>query len=67
MTLRLTDSQMHEVQQAAQTVPYDLRGAFLERVAVELRGKDLGDGYVHRIAYQVARAIIWEAEQTAFG
>jgi hypothetical protein len=44
-----------------------LRERFLVRLAAELHGKDLGDGYVHRTAYQIARAIIWEAEQTAFG
>jgi len=30
--------------------------SFLTRVAAELRGKDLGDGLVHRVAYDVARA-----------
>jgi len=45
--------------QAAGTVPLDLRDAFLARVAAELRGKDLGDGLVHRIAYEVAREISW--------
>jgi len=37
--IRLTDSQLREVQHAAQMVPYDLRSAFLEQVAAELRGK----------------------------
>jgi hypothetical protein len=40
--IALTDSELHEVRQAAQTVPYDLRQVFLERLALELRGKDLG-------------------------
>ena len=31
MTLRLTDSQMPEVRQAALSVPWDLHGAFLEQ------------------------------------
>jgi hypothetical protein len=35
--IRLTDVQLREVQQAAQMVPYDLRQAFLERLALELR------------------------------
>jgi hypothetical protein len=48
-------------------VPYDLRGAFLERVAAELHGKDLGDGLVHRVAYEVARSITWDAGRTAGG
>jgi hypothetical protein len=43
-------------------VPYDLRPAFLERVAAELRGKDLGDGLVHRRAYETARSITWDAK-----
>ena len=31
LPIRLTDAQLHEVRQAAQTVSYDLRQAFLER------------------------------------
>jgi len=58
MTLiRFTDAQLHELMQAARMVPPDLRDVFLERVAVELQGKPLGDGLVHRVAYQVARTI----------
>ena len=60
--IRLTDAQLHKLMQAAQTVPYDLRSAFLEQVAAELRGRgNLGDGLVHRIAYEVARSITWNA------
>ena len=55
--IRLTDAQLHELMQAARMVPPDLRDVFLERVPVELQGKPLGDGLVHRVAYQVARAI----------
>jgi hypothetical protein len=67
MTLiRLTDAQLHELMQAARMVPPDLRDVFLERVAVELCGKDpLGDGLVHRVAFSVARAIAWDAERAA--
>jgi hypothetical protein len=66
MTLiRFTDAQLHELMQAARMVPPDLRDVFLERVAVELQGKPLGDGLVHRVAYNVARAITWDAERTA--
>jgi hypothetical protein len=65
--VRLTDNQLHEVQAAAQMVPWHLRADFLERVAAKLHGQDLGDGLVHRIAYEVARTMIWETEQTAFG
>jgi hypothetical protein len=64
--LRLSDRQLAEIRQAAQTVPWDLRPAYLERVAAELRGMDLAgaDGLVHKIAYQVARSIIWTAGRT---
>ena len=56
---------MHEIQQAGQLVPYNLRSVFLERVAAELRSQDLGDGLVHRVAYDVARTLAWDAERTA--
>jgi hypothetical protein len=46
-------------------VPYDLRRVFLERLALELRGKDLGAGLVHRIAFEVACMITWDAERAA--
>jgi hypothetical protein len=65
MPVALTDAQLREIKLAAQMVPYDLRAAFLERVMTELRGKDLGDGLVHRVAYEVARSITWDSERTA--
>ena len=66
MTLiRFTDAQLHELMQAARMAPPDLRDIFLERVAAELQGKPLGDGLVHRVAYNVPRAITWDAERTA--
>jgi len=63
--IALTDSQLQEILQAARTVPLDLRQAFLEQLAVELRGKNLGDGLVHRVAHRVAREVAWDAERTA--
>src|SRR5262249_11218418 len=43
--IRLTDSQLRELTLAARMVPFDLRQAFLELVAAELRGREiLGDG-----------------------
>jgi len=62
--IALTDSELHEVMQAARLVPFDLRQAFLEQLVIELRGKDLGDGLIHRVAYE-ARTITWDAERTA--
>ena len=58
--MALTDTQLRKLMQAAGTVPLDLRDAFLVRVASELRGKEIGDGTVHRVAYQVAHAIVWD-------
>ena len=48
-------------------VPFDLRQAFLEQLAVELRDKALGDGLVRRVAYEVARAITGDTRRTAVG
>jgi hypothetical protein len=64
--IRLTDSQLRELMLAARMVPFDLRQAFLELVAAELRGREiLGDGTVHRVACEVARTIARDAERTA--
>lgn len=65
--IALTDAQLREVQQAAAIVPRDLRPAFLEAVASKLRGQDLGDGVVHRVAHAVAREITSAARRTAWG
>ena len=65
--IRLTDSQLQEVLQAARMVSFDLRQAFLEQWAVELRDKALGDGLVRRVAYEVARAITWDTRRSAVG
>jgi len=65
--LRLSDAQLREIQAAALMVPHDLRGAFLQRLALELEGKVLGDGTVHRAAYAVARALVFDAGRTAWG
>jgi len=63
--IALTDSELHELMAAANLVPWDRRDVFLVRVAAELRGKTLGDGLVHRVAYDVARTLAWDAERTA--
>jgi len=65
--IALTDIQLREIRAAAQMVPLDLRTTYLERLALELRDKDLtnADGFVHRTAYAVARQLTWDAGRVA--
>jgi hypothetical protein len=64
--IALRDDELHEVLQADRMVPHDLRQVYLERLAVELRGREiLGPGLVHAVAYQVARAVTWDAGRAA--
>jgi hypothetical protein len=63
--IALSDAELHEVMAAAQLVPHDLRQAYLEQVAAKLRGKDLGPGIVHRVAFEIARGIGWDSERAA--
>jgi hypothetical protein len=65
--IALTDAQMRELMQAASTIPFELRDGYLTRVAAKLQGQDVGDGTVHRVAYEVAREMIWDAGRTAMG
>lgn len=65
MPIRLSDAELRELMQVAAMVPFDLREIFLTHVAAELRDKDLGDGLVHRVAYQVARSIVWDTGRSA--
>jgi len=58
---------MRELMQAASTIPFELRDGYLTRVAAKLRGQDLGDGTVYRVAYETAREMIWDAGRTAMG
>jgi len=53
---------MRELQAAAATIPFELRDGYLTRVAARL---DLGDGLVHRIAFEVAKEMIWETGRRA--
>ena len=56
--IALSDAELAEVMAAARLVPFDLRQVYLERVAAELRGREiLGDGVVHRVAFAVTRTI----------
>jgi len=67
--IRLSDSQLREIQTIALGVPYDLRARYLQEVATMLRElsqmADLGDGSVHRVARIVANRITWNAGRTA--
>jgi hypothetical protein len=53
--LRLTDDQIDIVRRLAEPLQYGDRGAYLLRVAELLRGRDLGDGIVHRAAEQAQK------------
>jgi hypothetical protein len=48
--LAFTDSQMTIIQNFAEPLEPALRGAYLQRVAALLRGRELGDGVVSRMA-----------------
>jgi len=45
----LTDDEMEAVTRAAQPLPPEARGAFLEQVARALEGQPIGAGVVHRV------------------
>jgi hypothetical protein len=54
--IHLTDEQLTEVMRLAAPLPIDMRTAFLERLAGELRALgELGDGAVYRIARQLQK------------
>jgi hypothetical protein len=64
--IALSDAELAEVMAAARLIPHDLRQTYLERVAVELRGREiLGPGIVHRVAFMIARGISWDNERAA--
>jgi hypothetical protein len=68
MTLiALTDSELRELRQIAETIPWELRPDFLERVAAKLRGQEIGSGVIYRVAHEIARAIIYETGRRAIG
>jgi hypothetical protein len=54
----LSDNQLAEVMQGARLAPFDQRPVYLGRVAMKLRGQDIGDGLVHRIVIEIARSIV---------
>jgi hypothetical protein len=65
--IALTDSELHELRQIAETIPWDLRPDFLERVAAKLRGQEIGSGVIYRVAHTVARQMIYETGRRAMG
>jgi hypothetical protein len=54
--LALSDDQLTAIMQAAAPLPFNRRAAFLEEIAAQLRGREIGDGLVHRVIAQVQRA-----------
>jgi len=64
--LALTDDQLSAVLRAAEPLPPCDRGAFLEDVARELAGRELGDGIVARTCHEVQRRY-WRAPDLARG
>jgi hypothetical protein len=53
--IRLSDSELDAVMAAARPIPIERRDAFLQQVAAELRGREIGPGLVHRICAEVQR------------
>jgi hypothetical protein len=55
MPLALTDSQLDIIRRLAEPLPYANRTDYLARVAELLRGRDVGDGIVYRVAEQAQK------------
>jgi hypothetical protein len=55
--LALTDTQLADIMAVARTLPRWQRDAFLQAVANELQGKEIGDGAVHLAAVRAARKV----------
>jgi hypothetical protein len=53
--LRLSDDQLSIIRRLAEPLLYVDRDPFLQRVAELLRGRELGDGVVHRAAEQAQK------------
>jgi hypothetical protein len=61
--LALDDEAMRAVLAAAETIPVERRGMFLQRVAAELGTLPVvGPGNAHQVAYRIARAIGMEVQ-----
>jgi hypothetical protein len=55
MPIKLTDDELDAVMSAARPLAVERRDAFLQQVAAELRGREIGPGLVHRVVAQVQR------------
>jgi hypothetical protein len=55
MPLRLSDDELTAVMAAARPLPVERRDAFLQEVAAELRGREIGPGMVHRVCAETQR------------
>jgi hypothetical protein len=53
LPIRLTDAELDAVLAAARPIAVERRDAFPQRVAAELRGREVGPGLVHRVVAQV--------------
>jgi hypothetical protein len=56
--MAFTDEQLAQIKAAAQPIPWALRHAYLERIAVLLSGQRFGNGDVQRAAAQAQRELI---------
>jgi hypothetical protein len=53
--IRLSDSELDAVMAAARPLPVACRDAFLQAVAADLRGREVGPGTVHRAIAKAQR------------
>jgi hypothetical protein len=56
--IRLSDSELDAVMSAARPIPVGQRDAFLQQVAAELQGRELGPGVVYRVLCRGAASIL---------
>jgi hypothetical protein len=55
--LAFTDEQLVTIQTIAAPLPLQLRSAFLQALANELDGREVGDGELHRAALKARDAV----------
>jgi hypothetical protein len=53
--IKLSDSELDSVLAAARPIAIERRDAFLQQVAAELQGREVGPGIVHRICAEQQR------------